>query len=160
MINNASANQFFSSLDAMIASPRAPRVKAPKKAPARRGAKEELTKNSTQDEFITQFVEAVASFILNSRDAFDVEDATALKEFTGVLQVEEVQNKILEYLANPPADKEEIVENVPDQSEAPKEGDELLLDDDEGADAPAASADDSDYVSDDVMQLLEEDEER
>lgn len=156
MINSVNADSFFSSLDAMIASPRAPKVAAPKKA-IRKVAKEEVTKNSTQDEFIAQFVEAVGSFILNSRDAFDVEDATALNEFVGVLEVEEVQNRILDYLANPPADEEEIVENVPDQSEAPEE-DNLVLDDEVEDDAPAAlaSGDDSDYVSDDVMKLLDE----
>lgn len=143
------ASQFFNSLDNMISRP----ANESGRRVIRKSAKEELDKNSSQEEFIAEFADAVAKFILNSRAAFDLDDATALDEYVGVLQVDEVKERILHTLANPPEDKEDIVVDDVDTVDDNQDN----QDSQDANNAPASSNnEDSDLVSEDVMKLLDE----
>lgn len=114
-------------------------------------AKEELDSNSTQDEFIEAISKAAADFIKSNRNAFNLDDAEAAKEFADVFTVDAVRERVTALLSQP--DEEEQVERTADDTGSDDGGDDGATDtNSEGS----SSDNDSDMVSADVMALLEE----
>ena len=121
-------NDFFAFTDSLIGSSKAV-------------AKEELDSNSSTDEFIESVAQAAANFIQKNRNAFDLDDAKAITELAQVLTVETVVSRIVELLAAP-------AEEVP-----AKQVDDVTVA--QTAEKPASAGDDE-FVSEDVMKILDE----
>lgn len=137
---------FYDTLDAIVAG----QSTSKKKLHIKRSAKEELDNNSSQEEFMNAVADAIASFIRDNRNAFDLDDAAAVSEFAQVAQLEEIQSRVLNSLQVPEEEDEDISLDD-EQSEA---GDDIPLDDTDSSDGQG----DDDLVSDDVMAMLDEDE--
>ena len=117
---------FFNQLDAVIAGKQVA------------SAKEELTSESSTQDFIEVLSRYGADFIKQNRGAFDADDEKAIQELAAAIRKEEVQEQMLSYL------------QAPEEEEQPKEEQPEQV----SSDAPAEGSDD--LVSDDVIQLLEE----
>lgn len=137
---------FYDTLDAIVAG----QSTSKKKLHIKRSAKEELDNNSSQEEFMNAIADAIASFIRDNRNAFDLDDAAAVSEFAQVAQLEEIQSRVLNSLQAPEEEDEDISLDD-EQSDA---GDDIPLDDTDSSDGQG----DDDLVSDDVMAMLDEDE--
>lgn len=136
-----------STLDAIIAGD------APKKIRVRTSsAKEELDNNSSQEEFMNTLSDAVAFFIRENRNAFDLDDAEAVSEFAKVVQLEEIQSRVLSSLQKP--EDEGTGDELEDAS-----SDDIPLDDtDTDTDTSSGENEDDDLVSEDVMAMLDKEE--
>ena len=121
-------NDFFAFTDSLIGSPKAV-------------AKEELDSNSSTDEFIKSVAQAAADFIQKNRNAFDLDDNKAITELAQVLTVEAVVSQIAELLAAPA--KEVKAEASDDVAVA------------QAVEKPTSAGDDE-FVSEDVMKILDE----
>ena len=135
-----SYNNFYSMLDAAIEG------KQPLKPLARKPIKkatESLDANSSQSEFIDAIGVAVGSFIRDNRNAFNIDDNEALREFIEVLSVQDVVDRIMVELT---------VEEEPQE----KDASDLESTDDSEEVEDSSNDQDSDLVSEDVMKLLED----
>ncbi|MCM1323035.1 MAG: hypothetical protein NC218_02515 [Acetobacter sp.] len=132
------SNNFYSFLDALTTGKT--QTVAPK-APA----KEELDSNSSQDEFIEAIAQAAADFISSNRNAFNLDDNEAVKEFADVFTVEEVRNRVVTYLQQPEEEEQQAAEPTEDAADT---GDETQQ--------PDEQEENPDLVSADVMALLDE----
>ena len=139
---------FYSQLDAIVTGNGAKRGKLHVR---RSAAKEELDNNSSQEEFMNAVATAVAAFIKDNRNAFDLDDTAAISEFAKVMQLEEIQSRVLSSLQEPEEDEDLSLDN--ETTEDSTADDDIQLDDETSSD----NGGENDLVSEDVMAMLDED---
>lgn len=141
-------SDFFQTLDAIVAGDGSKKhvIKV------KRSAKEELDNNSSQEDFMNAVADAVAGFIRDNRNAFDLDDSSAISEFVQVVQLEEIQSRILNSLQTPEEDEvsDDEIEDELANDEGTSDEDEISLDD--------TSSDNDELVSDDVMAMLDKED--
>ena len=110
--------------------------------------KEELDNTSTTDEFIEVLAKNSADFIKSNRNAFNLDDREAVSEFIKVIGVDSVTSRIFDFLQSNEESKEVEQSGDNDQAEAIKI--------DASAEVEKPSDADSEYVSEDIMKMLDE----
>lgn len=110
-----------------------------------------LTANSTPEEFIETISKSIAKVIVDNREAFNPDDATAVQELLDVLSLDDIKATIIEVMQMPAEPEVELPQEEPIEetsAELPTEEPEQ--------EAKPAESDDDDLIPDDVMSLLED----
>lgn len=107
-------------------------------------ATEILREDSTEEDFISELANHVATFIKDNRVAFSTDDAEAIDEYLSASSIELVRARALEVLGIQDTYEDEQVY----QEDTEEDGQEPQVD---------SEIADSDLVPDDVMNLLDRD---
>lgn len=118
-------------------------------------AKEELDGNSSTDEFVEAIAQYSADFIKQNRNAFNLDDHEAVAELVKVIGVDSVTSRIFDILqSNEEIEKTEKTDSS-EQSET-VQSDDTIKEEKTDIKSDSSSSSDSNYVSEDIMKLLDE----